>query len=89
MSVDDRRQHDLSHIERIIGQLERQAPGERGIAERNPVTRPDYWRERIHGLVASSETTVPTIKHAAVLLERLARLSERLEQREKPLTAGK
>jgi hypothetical protein len=84
MSVDDRRQQDLSHIERMIAQLERQAPGERGIAERNPVTRPDYWRDRIHGLVTSSETTVSTIKHAAVLLERLARLSERLEQRDEP-----
>jgi hypothetical protein len=84
MSVDDRRQQDLSHIERMIGQLERQAPGGRGIAERSPVTRPEYWRDRIHDLVTSSDTTVSTIKHAAVLLERLARLSERLEQRDGP-----
>jgi hypothetical protein len=84
MSADDRRQQDLFHIERMIGQLERQAPGERGIEERNPVTRPDYWRDRIHGLVTSSETTVSTIKHAAVLLERLTRLDERLERRDEP-----
>jgi hypothetical protein len=83
MSVDDRRQQDLSHIERMIGQLERQALGGRGITERSPVTRPEYWRDRIHSLVTCSDTTVSTIKHAAVLLERLARLSERLAQRDK------
>jgi len=84
MSVDERRQQDLSHIERTIGELERQTPGERGIAERSPVIRPEYWRDRIHGLVTSSEATVSTIKHADVLLERLERLSERLEQRDGP-----
>ena len=82
MSVDDRRQQDLSHIERMIGELERQAPGERGIAERSPVIRPEYWRDRIHGLGGFFGATVSTIKHAAVLLERLTRLSERLEQRD-------
>jgi hypothetical protein len=77
MSVDDRRQQDLSHIERMIGELERQAPGEREMAERSPVIRPQYWRDRIHVLVSSSDANVSTIKHAAVLLERLARLSHR------------
>jgi len=84
MSVDDRRQQDLSHIERMIGELERQTPGERGIVERSPVIRPEYWRDRIRGLVASSDATASTIKHAAVLLERLTRLSARLEQRNGP-----
>lgn len=77
MSVDDRRQQDLSHIERMIRELERQAPDERGIEERSPVIRPEYWRDRIRVLVSSSEANVSTIKHAAVLLERLARLSHR------------
>jgi hypothetical protein len=84
MSIGDCRQQDLPHIERMIGELERQTPGVRGIAERSPVTRSEYWRDRIHGLVTSSETTVSTIKHAAVLLERLARLSGRLAQRGGP-----
>jgi hypothetical protein len=77
MSLDDRRQQDLSHIERMIRELERQAPDERGIPERSPVIRPEYWRDRIHLLVSSSDANVSTIKHAAVLLERLARLSAR------------
>ncbi|QIE25818.1 hypothetical protein SBC1_49090 (plasmid) [Caballeronia sp. SBC1] len=84
MSVGDRRQQDLSHIERMIGELERQTPCEGGVTERSPVTRPEYWQDRIRGLVTSSDTTASTIKHAAVLLERLTRLSEKLAQRDGP-----
>ena len=84
MSVGDRRQQDLSHIERMIGELERQTPNEGGITERSPVIRPEYWRDRIRGLVSASDATASTVKHAAVLLERLTRLSERLAQRDGP-----
>ena len=76
MSVDDYRQQDLFHIEKMILELERLMQNGPIIAERNPVTRPEYWRNRIHALVNSSEATVSTTKHAAVLLERLANLSE-------------
>ncbi|SOE96302.1 hypothetical protein SAMN05414139_09234 [Burkholderia sp. D7] len=76
MSVDDYRQQDLSHIEKMIVELERLIQNGPIIAERNPVTRPEYWRNRIHALVNSSHATVATEKHADVLLERLANLSE-------------
>jgi len=76
MSVDDYRQQDLSHIEKMIKELERLIQNGTIIAELNPVTRPEYWRNRIHALMNSSRATVATTKHAAVLLERLANLSE-------------
>jgi len=84
MSVDDYRQQELAHIERMIVELERLTQNGRVIAERNTVTRPEYWRNRIHALVNSSEATVSTTKHAAVLLERLASLSEALDRHNRP-----
>jgi len=80
MSVDDYRQQDLSHIEKMIVELERLIQNGPIIAERNPVTRPEYWRNRIHALVNSSQATASTAKHAAVLLARLANLSDLLAQ---------
>ena len=76
MSVDDYRQQELSHIEKMVVELERLVQDDQVIPERNPVTRPEYWRNRIHVLVSASEETVSTTKRAAVLLERLASLSE-------------
>ena len=84
MSVDDYRLQELSHIERMIVELERLTQNGRVIAERNTVTRPEYWRNRIHALVNSSEATVSTTMHAAVLLERLTRLSEVLDRHNRP-----
>jgi hypothetical protein len=84
MSVDGYRQQELSHIERMIVELERLIQKGRVIAERNAVTRPEYWRNRIHALVNSSEATVSTTKHAAVLLERLTSLSEVLDRHNRP-----
>ena len=48
MSVDDYPQQELAHIERMIVELERLTQNGRVIAERNTVTRPEYWRNRIH-----------------------------------------
>jgi hypothetical protein len=84
MSVDDYRQQELSHIERMIVELERLVQDGRIIAEPSAVTRPEYWRNRIHALVNSSEATVSTTKLAAVLLERLTRLSEVLDRHNRP-----
>jgi len=84
MSVDDHRQQELSHIERMIVELERLIQNGRVIAERNAVTRPEYWRNRIQAVVDSSEATVSTTKHAAVLLERLTSLSEVLDRHTRP-----
>jgi hypothetical protein len=84
MGVDDHRQQELAHIERMIVELERLIQNGRVIAERNAVTRPEYWRNRIHALVNSSEATVSTTKHAAVLLERLTSLSEMLDRLIRP-----
>ena len=84
MSVDDYPQQELAHIERMIVELERLSRNGRIIAEQNPVIRPEYWRNRIHALVNSSEATVSTTKLAAVLLERLTRLSEVLDRHNRP-----
>jgi hypothetical protein len=84
MSVDDYRQQELSHIERMIVELERLVQDGRIIAEPNAVTRPEYWRNRIRALVNASEATGSTTKHAAVLLERLASLSEVLDRHSRP-----
>jgi len=84
MSVDDYPQQELVHIERMIVELERLTKNGRVIAEQNAVTRPEYWRNRIHGLLNSSEATVFTTKHAAVLLERLTSLSEVLDRHDRP-----
>lgn len=80
MSVDDYRQQELAHIEKMVVELQRLVQDEQVIAERNPVTRPEYWRNRIHVLVNASEETVSTKKRAAVVLERLASLSEVLDR---------
>ena len=84
MSVDDYPQQELAHIERMIVELERLTQNGRVIAERNTVTRPEYWRNRIHALLNSSKATVFTTKHAAVLLDRLASLSEVLDRHNRP-----
>jgi hypothetical protein len=89
MSVDDYRQQDLFHIEKMIIELERLMQNGPIIAERNPVTRPEYWRNRIHALVNSSEATVSTTKHAAVLLERLANLSALSAQHDRQSQIGR
>jgi hypothetical protein len=76
MSVDDYRQQELSHIERMVVELERLVQDGRIIAERNAVVRPEYWRKRIDALVSSSAASGSTTERAAVLLERLSTLSE-------------
>jgi t-SNARE complex subunit (syntaxin) len=84
MNVDHYRQQELSHIERMIAELERLVQRDRLIGEQNPVIRPEYWRNRIHASVNASEATVSTTKHAAVLLERLTRLSEMSDRLNRP-----
>ncbi|SAL34061.1 hypothetical protein AWB69_03093 [Caballeronia udeis] len=84
MSVDDYAQQELVHIERMIVELERLTQNGRVIAEQDPVTRPEYWRNRIHDLLNASEVSVFTTKHAAVLLERLTSLSEVLDRHNRP-----
>lgn len=80
MSVDDYRHQEFAHIERMIVTLERLAHDGRVIREQNPVTRPEYWRNRIRKLVDALDATGSATKHAAVLLERLASLSEELDR---------
>jgi hypothetical protein len=83
MSVDDCRQQELSHIERMVVQLERLVQDGQIIAEPNAVVRPEYWRKRIDALVNSSTASGSTTKRAAVLLERLSALSEVLVRHER------
>jgi hypothetical protein len=80
MSVDDYPQQELAHIERMIVELERLTQNGRVIVEQDPVTRPEYWRNRIAALVNASEATGSTTKRVDVLLERLASLSEVLDR---------
>jgi hypothetical protein len=84
MNVDHYQQQELSHIERMIAELERLVQRDRLIGEQNPVIRPEYWRNRIHASVNASEATVSATKHAAVLLGRLASLTEMLDRRTLP-----
>ncbi|WP_051377230.1 hypothetical protein [Paraburkholderia dilworthii] len=70
MNSCDRAEHELAHIRAMILQLEHLVP--RGDTCRaTAVTSPDYWRKRIHTVLATANVPPALVQQGQALLGRL------------------
>ncbi|AJZ56197.1 hypothetical protein OI25_8241 (plasmid) [Paraburkholderia fungorum] len=74
--TDEHKQQELPHIRTMVLELERLARSGTIVRRDTSVTQPEYWRNRIHRLLATPGICGSTAAQASVLLAKLDGIAE-------------
>lgn len=74
--TNDHQQQELLHIQTMVMELERLARRGSIVRRGTSVTQPEYWRNRIHTLLATPGISGSTAARASALLAKLDRIAE-------------